>query len=289
MKTLAYALLTGIFISTIAFSYVSANEGYVIGDEDMLQISVWGNSELTVHIPVRPDGMISVPLIGDVKASGLTPHELKKILEKEFSNFVKAPTVSVIVTAVNSFKVYVFGGGIGAGMTGGASATATSGSTNSSGMITLRSNTSLMQLLAQLGSLGNADLNSSYVLRDGKRLNVDFFKLMIAGDITQDIQLRPKDIIFIPDNFEKRIKVVGAVRTPGVIPFKEGMTALDAILNSGGFTEFAKQNDVVIVRKKGSEVSSIEAKLKDVIKDGDITKDVILKPGDMVIVKTGIF
>lgn len=262
-------------------------QDYLIGDEDMLQISVWGNPELTVHVPVRPDGMISVPLIGDVKASGLAPQDLKKILEKDFLNFVKAPTVSVIVTAVNSFKVYVFGGGVGAGVASGASIA--SGGTVSSGVITLRRNTSLMQLLAQLGSLSNADLNNAYVLRDAKKQNVDFFKLMVAGDISQDIQLRPNDMIFLPDNFEKRIKVVGAVRTPGVIPFKEGMTALDAVLNSGGFTEFAKQNDVVIVRKEGKVVSNLEAKLKDVIKDGDISKDVTLKAGDMVIVKTGIF
>ncbi len=276
-----------IISALLIMPYISSAQDYLIGDEDMLQISVWGNPELTVHVPVRPDGMISVPLIGDVKASGLAPQDLKKILEKGFLNFVKAPTVSVIVTAVNSFKVYVFGGGVGAGVASGASIA--SGGTVSSGVITLRRNTSLMQLLAQLGSMSNADLNNAYVLRDAKKQNVDFFKLMVAGDISQDIQLRPNDMIFLPDNFEKRIKVVGAVRTPGVIPFKEGMTALDAVLNSGGFTEFAKQNDVVIVRKEGKVVSNLEAKLKDVIKDGDISKDVTLKAGDMVIVKTGIF
>lgn len=286
MRKLASIFLLLISVSLFSYPAASANQGYVIGDEDMLQISVWGNPELTVLVPVRPDGMISVPLIGDVKASGLAPQALKKVLEKEFSNFVKAPTVSVIVTAVNSFKVYVFGGGVGAGTATGAAGSAGAAA---SGVITLQRNTSLMQLLAQLGSLSNADLNNAYVLRDTKKLNVDFFKLMVAGDVSQDIQLRPNDVIFLPDNFEKRIKVVGAVRTPGVIPFKDGMTALDAVLNSGGFTEFAKQNDVVIIRKDGKEVSSIEAKLKDVIKDGDISKDVPLKAGDMVIVKTGIF
>lgn len=275
-----------------AFVYIMPNlsayasEGYVIGEEDMIQISVWGNPELTVHIPVRPDGMISVPLIGDVKASGLAPQELKKILEKEFLTFVKTPTVSVIITAVNSFKVYVFGGGIGAGT---ASGVAGSVGAAASGMYTLKRNASLMQLLAQIGSLNNADLTNAYMLRDKKKLNVNFFKLMVEGDISQDIQLRPNDVIFLPDNFEKRIKVVGAVKNPGVVPFKEGMTALDAVLNSGGFTEFAKQNDVVIVRKEGKEVKSLEAKLKDVIRDGDISKDISLKAGDMVIVKTGIF
>ena len=93
-------------------SDISAGNGYVIGDEDVLRISVWGNPELTVEIPVRPDGMISVPLVGDVRAAGITPQELKALLEKELRKYVKEPTVSVVVTAVNSFKVFVLGEGV---------------------------------------------------------------------------------------------------------------------------------------------------------------------------------
>jgi polysaccharide export outer membrane protein len=257
-------------------------EGYVIGDEDMLQISVWGNQELSVQVPVRPDGMVSFPLVGDVKATGVTPQELKAVIERELVKFIKTPTVSVMVTSVNSFKVYVIGEGVGA------AAPAAEGA-GRSGVITLRRNTTLMQLLAQLGSLRGADLNSAYLLRDGRRIGVDFFKLMSKGDVSQDVQLKPNDIIFIPDNFDRGIRVVGAVRTPGIIQYREGMTALDAVLNAGGFTDFAKQNDVVVVRKSGGEVQNIEVRLKDVIRDGDMSKNVALKPGDHVIVKSGLF
>jgi protein involved in polysaccharide export with SLBB domain len=62
----------------LAISRSAYAEEYVIGEEDKLQISVWGNPELSVHLPVRPDGMISMPLVGDIKAAGTTPHELKK-------------------------------------------------------------------------------------------------------------------------------------------------------------------------------------------------------------------
>ncbi len=251
----------------------SAEQGYLIGDEDVLQISVWGNPELNVQAPVRPDGMISFPLVGDVRASGVSPKDLKSVLEKDLSKFVKDPTVSVIVTSVNSFKVYVIGEGV----------------TMTSGVVTLKRNTSLLQLIAQLGSLKNADLDNSFVLRNDKKLTNDFSRLARKGDISQDIQLAPNDVVFIPDNFEKRITVVGEVKNPGTIPFREGLTAVDAILNSGGFTEFAKQNDVVIVRKEGKSVKNIEARLKDVIKNGDTSKDVSLNPGDLIIIKTGMF
>ena len=68
--------------------------------------------ELTVTVPVRPGGYISVPFVGDVKAGGMTSQELKLELEKELSKFIKMPTVSVMITAVNSFKIYLLGTGV---------------------------------------------------------------------------------------------------------------------------------------------------------------------------------
>jgi polysaccharide export outer membrane protein len=259
--------------------------GYVIGEEDMLQISVWGNPELNVHLPVRPDGMISVPLVGDMKAAGTTPQELKKNLEKELIRFVKAPVVSVMVTAVNSFKVYILGDGASRMQSGGGAANAGGGT---AGVITLRRNTSLMQLLAQFGSLSDVDLQNTSLLRAGKMLVVNFESLVVNGDVTQDVNLEPNDIIFLPAGFNSRIRVTGAVRSPGVFSFARGMTALDAVLVAGGFTEFANQNNVVIARKDGKMIKNIEVPLKDVM-NGEIAKNVSLTPGDIVIVKPGIF
>lgn len=259
-------------LAVLVLGGFARSEGYVIGQEDMLQISVWGSPELSSMIPVTPDGMITVPLVGDIKAAGLSPQDLKGVLEKQLSQYIKSPTVSVIVTAVNSFKIYVLGDGITA-----------------SGAITLRRETTLVQLLAQLGSFKYANLHDAYILRDGKRLNVDFFKLLVKGNTSLDIPLQPNDVIFIPDNFEQRIRVVGAVRNPSIIPYTEGMTALDAILSAGGFTEFASPNRVEVVRKEGSEIKNIEVKLKDVINNKDDSKNLPLRPGDLVSVKTSIF
>jgi len=269
-----------LFILTIllGLTSIAQADNYVIGPEDVLQITVWGSPELGVpQLPVRPDGMISVPLIGDIKADGMTPDELKAYLEKEYLKYIKTPNVSVIVTAINSFKVFVVGGGV-ASVTG-----------SSSGAIILKSNTTLLQLLAQLGSLAGADLKSAYVLRSGNKLPVNFMKLINDGDVSQDVDLRRGDVIFIPPDLENRIKVVGAVKSPGLFPYIKGMTALDAVLSAGGFTEFASQNSVTIVRQEGGETKNIPVRLKDVIKDGDLSKNVSLKPGDLVNVRSGIF
>ncbi len=283
MKRKSYLVL---LLALAAFLGLAATgECYnAIGEEDTLQISVWDHPELTVTVPVRPGGLVSVPFVGDVKAAGLSTQELKALLEKEFSAFIKTPTVSVVVTAVNSFKVYV----LGAGILGAKPEASGVQSGTSSGAVTLKRDTTLIQLLSLLGFNKDADLKNAYLMRGEKKLGIDFYKLVIKGDASQNIQLEPNDVIFVPDNFEQRIRVIGAVKTPGIIPFSEGMTALDAVLSTGGFTDYASQNNVVVVRKEGDAVKNIRVKVKDVI-NGDIGKNLPLKPGDIVKVNSGIF
>ena len=84
-------------------------DAYRIGPEDMLQISVWKNEAMTRTVPVRPDGMISLPLLNDVQAAGLTPMELRDLLVKGLAEYMPSPEVSVILTDVRSFKVSVVG------------------------------------------------------------------------------------------------------------------------------------------------------------------------------------
>ncbi len=85
-------------------------EEYVIGVDDRLQIRVWDNEGLSLAVPVRSDGKISVPLLDDVQAEGLTPMELKEVLTREYAEYVTAPDVTVIVTDVNSRFVTIMGG-----------------------------------------------------------------------------------------------------------------------------------------------------------------------------------
>lgn len=275
------AIILGIAMLFLAAGVCAAEE-FVIGPEDMLQITVWGSQDLSVHIPVRPDGRISVPLLGDIVADGLTPMQLKAQLDAGYRKYLKDPNVSVVVTAVNSYKVYIFGGGVspagvGAGPAGGAAA--------SSGSISLRRTTTLFQLLAQVGPLQGADLKNAYLQRAGKKMPVNFMKLVYDGDSSQDIVLKRDDIIFIPPDVENRIKVVGNVRTPGILPYVKGMTALDAVLGAGGFTEFASQNNVEVVRQEGGGAKLYEVRLRDVIRGGELDKNLSLRPGDIVSVK----
>lgn len=267
MKKLILIVIFLVLLSLNAFA-----KDYVIGGGDTLHISTWDSPELSMKTIVRPDGKISIPAVGEIKASGLTPLELTSVLEKEMKRVIKTPIVTVIVTSMTNYQVYVIGRGAPAGVH------------------TLIRQTSLLEFLARLGSMESADLENAYLVRDKKKIKKNFYPLIEKGDFSQDITLEPDDMLFIPDNFKKRIKIVGAVNKPTSIPFREGLTIADVILSAGGFNNFARENDVKILRIKedGREVEVI-VRAKDLMKDGAMDQNIFMKPGDFVIVKEKLF
>lgn len=248
------------------------SKDYIIGGGDTLTISVWGSPDLSIeNTTVRPDGKVSIPALGEIKADGYTALELKNILEKEMTRIVKAPIVTVIVTNMTNYKVFVFGRG------------------GSAGEYPLQRETTLLEFLSRLGSLENADLQRAYMVRNKKIIKKGFSDLYEKGDLSKDIELERDDKLFIPDNFDKRISVVGEVTTPTTIPYREGLTIMDVILSAGGFTEFADRNGVEIHRnKENNETTKISVRGKDLMK-GDLERNIKMLPGDVVVVKESLF
>jgi len=144
---------------------VADSNQYVIGAEDILYIHVWKEETLSRTVPVRIDGKISLPLVDDVNAAGVTPLQLKEELIKRFKEFVDIPNVSVIVMEANSYKIFV------------------SGQVRSPGVIRLRSETSMLQLIPMVGGFTDwADEKRVLVIRkeDGKekRYIVNYKKIV---------------------------------------------------------------------------------------------------------------
>jgi polysaccharide biosynthesis/export protein len=170
----------------------SATKDYLIGPGDVLQIYVWQHTDLSVTVPVRPDGKISTPLVEDLVAVNKTPHQLARDVETVLKVYVRTPQVNVIVTnAANAFN---------------------------------------------------------------------------------------------------QVKVIGQVKSPGSIPYRAGMTVLDAILQVGGLSEFAAGNRATLVRQGENDNSErIRLRLNDLVKKGKAEANVDLRPGDMVIVPESMF
>jgi polysaccharide export outer membrane protein len=157
---------------------------YVIGADDTLHISVWKEPDLSETLPVRADGKISLPLLGDVAAAGFTPTQLATLLTDKLKKYVADPRVTVIVTAMNSQRVYV------------------TGEVTHTGSMTLTPNMTVLQALASAGFTQFANTKGIYVLRvvDGKQVKIPVnYKKLVKGEaMDQNVVLRPGDTIVVP-------------------------------------------------------------------------------------------
>ena len=252
-------------------------------------ISVWGEKDLSLPaVIVRPDGKITIPAVGEVMAANSTVKDLQTTLTGKIGRIVKNPIVTVMVTGITNNKVYLFGGGV------------------SSRVYSLTQRTTLLQLLCQLGdqqtpadgstgvagtsnSARDVDLKNAYVLRNGKKIKQNFYDLFVGGNIAEDVVIEPNDVVFIPGYNDKNVYVMGAVNTPRSITYRDGLTVMAAILESGGFTKYASQNDTTIYRKNGAHETTITVKIKKLINDGDLSQNARLQPGDYIVVKESIF
>lgn len=168
-------------------------EEYRIGVDDRVQVTVWRNPELSATVPVRPDGKISIPLIGDVQAGGSTPEALAALIKQKLSSFIREPSVAVIV-----------------------------------------------------------------------------------------IELRSHE-------FLSRVRVTGAVRTPRSMPYRQGMTVLDAVLEAGGLNEFAAPNRAKLYRQSKDKTSVFDIELGGILNKGQMETNLGLRPGDVVTVPERLF
>jgi len=158
---------------------------YIIGAQDVLDISVWKEPELTRTVPVRPDGKISMPLLNDMKAAGLTPLELGAEITAGLKKFVTDPQVTVIVTTINSQRVYILG------------------EVTRAGAYPLLPNMTVLQALSSAGGFTQyANLKKIYVLRveEGKQIKHPFnYKDVLAGKASdQNIFVEAGDTIVVP-------------------------------------------------------------------------------------------
>ena len=271
MKKLIKKGMFGVLFVLLFIPVIAFGEDYVIGESDTLFVSVWGNEQLSLSVRVRPDGKITIPALGEVTAAGLTPKELQDLLTENLKKIVKGPIVTVIVQDINNNKVYVFGGGV------------------NPGVFPLEGRTTLLQLLCLIEGVNDADLRRAYVLRKGEKIKEDFFGLFIMGKTKEDLLIKTNDLIFIPPFEDRNVYVIGAVNIPIAIDYRDGIKVMEAILAAGSFTKFARKNNTVIFRKDGEKEIEIPVKLDDLIKDGDLKQNVLLQPGDYIVVKEGMF
>jgi polysaccharide export outer membrane protein len=162
----------------------AANDTYVIGGNDVLTVTVWKEPTLSGSVLVRPDGMISIPLVGDIQAAGLTPLRLADQITTRLKKFVQDPNVSVVVSSIHSKLVYLIG------------------EVGKTGPIEMSPDMTLLEAISSAGGLSEfANKKKIYILRDqgGKRERIPVhYKEALAGNRALDLVLKPGDTIVVP-------------------------------------------------------------------------------------------
>ena len=270
------------------------SQGYRVGTGDTIQIHVWDEEELSGDFLVMFRGKISYPLIGEVEVSGLTAPQIASKLKGLLGrDYLKNPHVTVAVKDYRSQKVYIFGKVL------------------RPGIHILKEKTDVLKVLLDIG--GPAEMADSLtILRfpkgvstgggpsqaNGKveSIRVNISKLLGEGDLSQNKQVMNGDILLVSARGTSpviagtnRFYVLGEVSNPGVYEMGDGYTVLNAILDAGGFTEYAATNKMRLLRGEGEEQEVIVVRGGDLVMKGDKAADIALHPGDILVVPESFF
>ncbi|PID58238.1 hypothetical protein CSB45_03995 [candidate division KSB3 bacterium] len=276
-------------------------DDYVLGPGDMLEIKVVNEENLDKVVTVSMDGFITYPLLGDLRVDGLTTGQLRaQVASLLARDFLVNPEVLVSVVKPRSKKVYIMG------------------MVKKPGYHELQGDERLLSTLLSAGG-PNSFESEARILRLPKQdvgeaastdtlapVVVDLNRLFVDGDQTQNIYLQDGDVLMVaakgaqhdggnvaggavPAMGPRQFYVVGSVAKPGIYNFNDDDTVLDAILRAGGFTEFASMNGTKVVREADGRTETFRIKMKDVMEDGDMEKNIAIMPGDMIIVPESFF
>lgn len=243
---------------------------YVIGHGDKLGINVYRNSDMDSSPQVDTMGNISVPLLGDMKVSGLTTYQLRDRITEGLTKYITNPQVTITVSTYQSQKVTVMG------------------EVSSPGIFQLEQPQPISILITKCGGFTeNANEENVTVIRKDPKgpqqiITVNVKKVFKEGDAKQNILICKDDIIYVPKD-ERKITILGEVSSPGIINIKGKMGILEAITKVGGFTGEANKNSVIIMGKDDkSNVRVLD--YQQILENKDLSKDVSLSDGEVIYV-----
>jgi len=246
----------------------------VIGNEDLLEISVFELPQFNTTARVQGDGTITMPLIGSVEVRGSKKKDVEaKIAQALQAKYVNNANVSVNVKEYKSRQVTVLG------------------MVKSPGAYYVMSQRTLVQLLSDAGGLAPGAGNKCYLFRAGSpKIEINLYELINNGNPDYNIPIYPGDVVSVPGDQKITVYVFGAVRNPGAIQLSTALptTLLAVIAQAGGLAPNAKQSDIKVKRKTSDgKETLIKANLKDIFK-GKV-QDISIIEGDVITVPESFF
>jgi polysaccharide export outer membrane protein len=241
--------------------------GYLIGPEDVLNVEVWNQPNISREVVVDYDGEINIPPVRKLSVLGLTVSQLEEKLSKALSKYIIDPIVFVSIKEYNSQRVTVLG-------------------ETTTGMYTLKRRTTLVEFLGQIGgTTENADtFHIKLIKKDRRAFIYDLNDLIDNPQKSEGILVSGGDTVYVPPLEFNKVYVLGEVKTPQIVTIKGKMTVIDAITEAGGFTRDAIRKSVMIIRGELGSQEGIRVNAKQILQKGDISQNIDLEAGDIVFV-----
>jgi len=249
----------------------TSEQEYMISSDDILEISVYGEPDLSVTVRVSPDGSIIYPLLGNVRASGLSVRELEaNISDLLAEDYLVNPQVSILIKEYSKISIL--------------------GAVRSPGSYQIKGVNTLTQAIALAGGFTDAaDTSRVKIVRSvGQRketVEADIDAILEKSAL--DPEVRSNDTIIVDEY--GRFSIMGQVMKPGVYTLRKGLTVVEAIGLAGGFSSTASQNGTRVVRIEDGKKRIISVPVADITRGGDSSRDVLLQPQDTVVVPESFF
>jgi polysaccharide biosynthesis/export protein len=252
------------------------SEPFVLGPGDTIELEVLGDPATRTSLTVGPDGKIYFFVLPGMDVWGLTLAQTRELLERELAGYMAAPQVAVTLRGIESKRVWLLG------------------RLQNSGIYTMGAPMTLLESISAAGGLLSgagtgpqalqdvADLQHSFIVRQGELLPVDFHRLIREGDMSQNIFLQPDDFVYLPSAVANDVYVLGAVRLPQPVLYQESTTLIAAIAAAGGTIPDAHLKQVAIVRGSLTQPQIAVLSYRDIVNGR--APDVRLEPRDIVYV-----
>lgn len=253
---------------------------YRLNIGDVLEISILDEPEMTRDVKIIPDGTLTYLLVGQIPAQGKTIQELRNDLSKALEEYFVSPYISILtkelfVPPEEEKRVSILG------------------ALKNPGLFKWNKGDRVLDIMAEAGGLlytqtdigarTTANLKASYLSRNNKMVDVDFFRLLQLGDMEQNITLKPGDFLYIATAEDANIITMGEVQKPRVIPFTRDISLIEALSISGGMTREAYQSRVIILRPSDEGTKYVEVNVNDLLHGRDV-RNIQLEGGDIIFV-----
>lgn len=268
------AVLVVVFsLAPMPVAHVAAQnpQDYVLTPGDSVDVSVFGEPSVSRTVTIRPDGKITLPLIGEIEAAGLTPPQLADRITTALKTYLKTPQVSVTVSGFQRAQVYLVG------------------AVTRPGPVDIQRGWTVFEVFAMAGGVTpRAALRRATLTRrtTGQSFALDLDRLLVKGDRSADFPVEAGDVIMVPA-LQGRILVLGAVRSPGPYDVDEGARFIDVIAMAGGPADRAAINNIGIIRNLPEGKATVTPVDMNRILRGDMSQNVVLQHQDIVYIPQG--